>query len=57
MSAAMKFLYGVALGVSLGIIGSRLLSSANAQRQSPRVNGRRAPKARRRRAREKQPVA
>ncbi len=42
MSNALKFLYGVALGISLGIIGARLTSSASMKpsRRSRRWNGR-----------------
>ena len=35
MTGAARFLYGLALGISLGIIGSRLLAASSGGRQRP----------------------
>ncbi len=41
MSGALKFLYGLALGISLGIIGARLAASASTKpRRRSGWNGR-----------------
>ncbi len=59
MTGAGRFLYGIALGVSLGIIGSKLLGAASSapQRQSARNGGARAAPRTAVKARQRQKVA
>jgi hypothetical protein len=47
MAGAIRFLYGLALGISLGIIGSRLLAAASSGTHRRAVwSGRQGPPAR-----------